>query len=270
MKLGKIWEDREEITLPTLTTRHNLTESPLGKFFLALLEDRTWSEKYTVNAFFAGAAMKLTVHNENFLPGTIVTIKATDDLTIEAVENIVRKHLQEGQETVRPKIQALQRQVDNLQRTKDQIDKDKALAAIAEKFPEAVGARFLQIAGDLFAFTIKDHVFVARQVKGEFTGGVVDSGFSQVRWYGLQDGIQPNEKHGHFWLKLARQFAAATLEMAADNLLCEKIFAEERPIEQWSTLGKYDISRVILRIGQTKDTVVVRFSQGLPQIGDVG
>lgn len=267
MKLGTIWKDEKEITLSTLTTRYsNLTESPLVKFFLALLEDRTWSEKYTVNALFAGA-MKLTIHNENFLAGTIVTIKATDDLTIGAVEKTIRKHLKKSQESVRPKIEVLQRQMNGLRQTLENIDRDKALAAIVEKYPEAAGAERLHVEGDLHAFTIKDRVFVVREVGTEFTGGVVQTRLSSIGWYELRDGVASNQKHGRFWFELARQYVADTLKIATGTLIWKEIFASENPIGQWSTLGKYVIKKVVFRhiLGKgLTNTLVITFKDNLP------
>src|SRR3989344_3805276 len=202
------------------------TQGPLGKLLIALIQELTWSDGYTVYASLDEADLYLTISHKTFLPDRPLVIKGETEtaISVRGVENAIRAHIRESQEVNRPAISTLQGQVNDLDRTFDRINIDKARVAIIATFPEAALGDLEPIRAnleDLYAFGERngEFIFVAREVGHEFIGGVARlEQLSRMRWYAMQNGALMNQRHGVFWAELARAFAARELKIAKNNL----------------------------------------------------
>ena len=250
--------------------------SSLGKLLIALTEETTWSAGYNVYASFEEEFPYLNISHTTFLSECplIISHKTGDNWSVRRVEDAVRALLYDSQKSLRSSINILQGRAHNLRQMSEQITVDKAKAAIVAVFPEANSARYHSLAttrGGFYLFTTGAEatpIFVAREIDHEFVGGVarIDCPFSV--WYRAEDGILTYQKNGLFWAALARVFAERKL--GVKDLLCENVFASEKPLEAIVAQLKVDpyvVEKVIMRIRfwPEGEKVVVEFgSDNLP------
>ena len=247
---------------------HKQAKSPFGKLLVALTEENAWSRKYEVYASFEGKPY-LSIFHPKFLSGRPLIIdEEVFDLSVHGMENAVRAHIQKSKKSLEPGISLLQDQANDLYRTFNQIDEDKARAAIVAVFPEAdVATRIDSSGGDLYSFYSSggidsSPIFVARNVGGEFVGGVARINCAASFWYGKGTGIGKHQKHGLFWTALAQTFAAQELQVPEDALRSSNVVAREMPWQYRGTYPKADpyvVEKVVLRLSRTSTDVVVHF-----------
>lgn len=245
--------------------------TPLGKLLSALVAENVWSDRYEVYASF-GKEPFLNIDNPTlFLPGypLIIREKDGDNLSVRKVEDMVRAHIRGTMESLRPAIDILQGQSNDLYRALDQIDTHKAKAAIVAVFPEA--AETIPVPsemgdGGLYAFSAgagTAPVFVARAIDHEFVGGVARLNLSRSDWYMMGNGGGQHERHAKFWVALARAFAARKLQIQEDDFLGNGLIRtqwEDRPQQA----DPHVVEKVVLRLPDSTD-VIVRFgSDNLP------
>lgn len=170
---------------------------------------------------------------------------------------------------MRPTIEYLNGQINDMRQASEDIAVDKARAAIVAAFSEAVDISQTPITAgrDLYAFHKKDidhgPIYVARKLDHEFVGGVARIDCSASRWYGLRDGIEKGQRHGLFWAELARAFAARELGVPEKDLLCDSVSATEKP-RTFLEVEPYIVGKAVLRILGGKENVVVLFRGNLP------
>jgi len=240
-------------------------ESPLGKLFIALIEENEWSKQYTVYASF-GDESYLNIEHPGFLPDRplIIRGKVVDELfSVRRVEDIVRNHLKEAGESIHLSISILSRKIDNINEAFNRIDEDKARAAIIIAFPEAEAVALKTIPqshGGLYSLGIntENRTFVARKIDGEFTGGVARIKLPVLAWCCLEEGISYYQKHGVFWIALARAFVARELQISENEIHSASIFANN----DCSLPSRPSIEKIVLRKNNT--TIVVEFDNELP------
>lgn len=251
-------------------------DNPLGQLLIALTNENTWSVDYTVSAHFHGDEPRMYISHDSFLPERSLSISAdTSNLSVRGVEDAVRAHLRESQESMWPAISILQHHVNGLYQTFEQIDTDKARAAVVKAFPEAKGAEYspAMARGGLHCFhnggINQTPIFVAREINHEFVGGVARIiGCSAFEWYGMSDGVKASQRHGVFWIYLAIQFVAREFQVNEKEIYFQSISVTEKPFEVICVqppIDPYIVEKVLLRITCHKKDVVVEFgSDNLP------
>lgn len=240
--------------------------SSLGKLFIALTQETVWSGEYTVGAFLAEEPFhrpRLIIRHPTFVRPLVIEDGAGTVLSLRGAENAVRTHFNECQEWLRPTIDHLHGQVNDMYLASKKIAMDKAEAAVVATFPEAAGIKRTPVTGihDLYFFS-KDEdegsIYVVRELDHEFVGGVAHIDCTVFYWYGLEDGIEKGERHGLFWAELARAFAARELVIPEKDLWCESVSATEKP---WAfpQVDPYIVDKVVLQASDRKEYIVVLF-----------
>lgn len=246
--------------------------TPLGKLLIALTEEIAWSAKYTVYASFGGKPF-LNIRHPIFLSDQSLMMydNAKTVLSVRGVEDAIRTHIHESRKGIQSAINMLQDRMDNLSRVLKEIDWDKARAAVLTAFGLDVSKDlepYHETPKDLYAFgkMESEHIFVARKIGNEFTGGVARLDLSYVQWHTMPDGVSLNERHGVFWAALAKAFAARTFDILEKYLRCERIFVFEK---SWNLSHPDDyhvVEKIILRIEASYNAIVIRFGDdNLPE-----
>ncbi len=251
--------------------------SALGKIFIDLLEEKTWSTEYEVFLadFDVDDKPYLEIKHQTFPSGRPLRIYndgTTVLLTVRGVGNAVRAHMKGIQEAMQGEIDILETKIKTLDRIFEQIKLDKAMAAIVRVFPEAYDVTptpGIHVDGDLYSFA-KDPsraptFVVMEKTDGEF-GGVARINHSfEKKWRGLWDGVGKG-KHGLFFAALAKEFAARELAIKRHELSCKEVLAEKKS-RDGSPFDLYVAKEVILTYKLSPSQwrrVTVEFEDNMP------
>lgn len=245
-------------------------ESPLGELFIALVKETAWSSAYEVYASIDGESSWLTIYHKTLLPDRSLAIPRDTGqvLSVQEVEKAVRAHLKNCEKSIWPIVSILQDRAHTLQRALEDIDTDKAKAAIVAAFHEEANlVPIISTDKELYAFHHSNDndegpIFVARKVDGEFTGGAARINCSVFRWFQTENGMLIDQRIGMFWATLAMAFAARKLRISEKTLYCINVCTNEKP---FGTLEGSVPTSVQLGIVRKSSTITVKFEDdGLP------
>lgn len=252
------------LTLPQFRDCADYANTLLGKLFIALTEETIWSNEYAVHVSFIRPTC-LTIAHKSFVPdGSALIIEKSDwtGWNVRRVEDAIRAHLDSMTKSARAKMESLQGQIVDLYSARENIDKEKARAALAAAFPEAGEfAQFSPEPTEIFCFGKNmdaTPAYLVRMIDHESVGVACLLDFSAVSWHLLNSGIKQNERHGVFWAALARAFAARELKIAESELMCDEVHAVEKPWEK-GTAERYIVGKVVLKSWGLSGKVVTTF-----------
>lgn len=243
---------------------------PLGKLFIALCEENTWSAaSFTVTGRFANETT-LVIWHPAFLRGRALVIdEACGILTVDQVEAAVRKHLEETAEWLLPTIKDLSDQRERARTAERQIDIDKAKALVVARYPEAADTRYRH-AADMrrefhpFAKDKEASVYVVRQLGDAFVGPV------KVRctpfdWHCAGHEVRGHPQYKLFWEALAVQFAARELEVPEEKILSGIPAVRELPWQEGQVGGlRIEKVHVSIQAGRLQEFIVEFDENNLP------
>lgn len=239
----------------------------LWELFEVLVAEDKWSRVYNVYVDFVSTLPVLVIDHPAFLPDRPLVIHVKAGMSVRDVEDAVRKHFHDSEESLAPEIKHLQERGRALSRASEHIMVDKAKAAIIDVFPETTVATLnsIGVQNDLYCFTGPDPgikpVFAARNISNDFVGGVACINCNGGQWYEAEVGITTDQRNGIFWKALARTFAARELKIPKDSFYCQKVFSEEKPF-LWPRPVGYDpyiVREVLFRQQFTDGQIVVTF-----------
>lgn len=249
--------------------RSELAKSPFGKLFVALVEDETWTSDFSVSAYFQDGQPYLIINHPSINGQRQIIIRNDGTKwSVDRVEQDICEHFERFGRDLTPGIIALQHQQEVFQKVRRKILVDKAHAKVTEDFPEAAlcACSTPTLPDNFYVFYGSKEVgpiFVTRKIDEGFAGAA-KLGMSLHEWYAADDSVRIYGKLGIFWTALARQCAAAKLEIPDTNLQCIQIEpvggfpdGEHRP-------GKV-VFRDILSPGKPNELVTVTFSDNLPE-----
>jgi hypothetical protein len=102
------------------------SETPLGKLFLALLQETRWSNDFTVSGYF-GKISRLKIDHRAFAFNQMLVIDdVSKDITVCEVEEAVRAHLQKAQDSLAEQISILRKEQHALALVEQKIASSKA------------------------------------------------------------------------------------------------------------------------------------------------
>ncbi|MHB8913600.1 MAG: hypothetical protein ACYC4I_01150 [Minisyncoccota bacterium] len=201
-------------------TESDLAKRGFGKLAIELVEESAWSDDYKFELFLSESnemPPRLKINHAVFLPELPLVIY--DDgtaWTINRVEAEICDYLLESEKFIDHEFREFVEKQAALRKAREQITiTDKIWRNVIATFPDAdIGKQVVHSRYGLYAFATssKKETFVARFINNETFCGAVRIAMPPLAWKQVPDGLADHEKHGVFWIALAKAFAAHKLK----------------------------------------------------------
>lgn len=251
----------------------DLAKRGFGRLAIDLAEESAWSDDFEFELFLSevGTVARLKFSHAVFLPEFPLVIH--DDgtaWTINRVEAEICDYILESQRFIDHQFREWAEKQARLGEVRKKIIiTDKIWRKVIAEFPSAdIGKQVVHSRYGLYAFATprKDEVFVARFIENDIFCGVARINLSPCAWKQVPDGLEAHQKHGMFWIALAKAFAARKLKalgITAEELDLYQpgIVAHENPNPDHP--DPYVVRRAML-VRHEEETVILFGSDNLP------